>query len=583
MLGKYYLGIDIGGTRIKAILLKSYQNENSQELALRARKVKPVSVLSHLSKTSTVGQFIDALRELLSKVGATKENVLGVGVSSAGGVNVHGTAVICSAPHLAALTSPDWLHFLEQTLEAPVILVNDAEAAALGAAAFGTFEDGRSYLVAPIGTGLGASVIKNGRKWGGASLFQLPLLGSIYTPEGSYDELVSTKLLSRKSPISSLDDVIQNPKFAEVREQYLDRLAGIFVTAANLYGLDEICLAGGCVNAAIEDGWDLAGELQKKFSKYPSYSPNELKATLLKDGNQLPLIGTTLLARGHSVAERARRLLPYQALETEKPFDPEISLQNLDTQTILEKLSDLEEKAGEKTSNALPSLKNVIEKALPRLQSGGRLIYVGCGTSGRLAAIDAVELGCTFGCPREKVISLIPGGIQKAALEVESNHEEDDSSVPEMLLLNVKEQDVVIGISVSGSSFYVQSALAYAKAQKAQSVLVQERDEKDLPFCDEVIPLDSGLELVAGSTRMKAGTATKRILNFLSTTLMIRMGRVYGCYMVNLQCNNEKLVERAIHILTHFFPISADRAKQLLKESDYRLDKTIAFLNTQKE
>ena len=577
-----YLGIDIGGTRIKAILLKIHNGESAQNLAVRARSAHPTAVPSRLSRTAGVDVFIDSLRELLEKIGATRGNILGVGISTAGGVNDHGTAITHSAPHLAALTSPEWMYFLEKSLDAPVTLINDAEAVALGAAAFGTFKGDKTYFIAPIGTGLGSFLLRNGRRWGGNTLFHMPQFGCVYTLNGTYDTLVSTRHLAANSPTSILDDVIKEPDFEEVRASYVDHLAGIFSTAATLYGVDEVCMAGGCVNAAVELGWDLEGALQERLTHYPTLTDKDIKITMLQEGNQLPLIGAILLARGHAIATKLRRDVPYETMETEKPFDPDLRLNEMSHTELLENLLARDQEAGDQFKHSIPAIESVIGKALPRLQAGGRLIYVGCGTSGRLAAIDAVELERTFGVPRDRVIALVSGGIQDAAIEIESGFEEDASAVPEMLLLNLDEKDVVIGISVSGLSFYVQSALAYAKAQKAQSVLIESAAERDLPFCDEVIPLNSGAELIAGSTRLKAGTATRRVLSFLSTALMISMGKVYGCYMVNLWCCNDKLVERAVRILERLFHIFPDRAKRILQEQQYHLDRAIAVLEAQK-
>ena len=134
--------------------------------------------------------------------------------------------------------------------------------------------------------------------------------------------------------------------------------------------------------------------------------------------------------------------------------------------------------------------------------------------------------------------------------EIESNFEEDASAVPELLLLNIKPEDVVIGISASGSAYYVQSALAVAKERGAYSVMIQsEKPKTELPFCNITIPLNSGYEVVAGSTRMKSGTAQKLVLNMISTTAMIQLGRVEDNKMVNMQLTNAKVVNRGVKML----------------------------------
>src|SRR5699024_7087182 len=156
------------------------------------------------------------------------------------------------------------------------------------------------------------------------------------------------------------------------------------------------------------------------------------------------------------------------------------------------------------------------------------------------------ELPCTYGFPDDKALAVISGGVSDAAIEIESDFEEDASAVPDMLLLNINSRDVVIGISASGSAYFVQSALAFAKYRGALSVLLQAEFPKEVPrFCHSVIPLYSGSEVVTGSTRLKAGTATKKVLNCISSAIMIKLGKVEGSYMINVACSNKKLVERA--------------------------------------
>ena len=145
-----------------------------------------------------------------------------------------------------------------------------------------------------------------------------------------------------------------------------------------------------------------------------------------------------------------------------------------------------------------------------------------------------------------------------------------------MLLLNIQPEDVVIGISASGTAYYVQSALAFAKERGAYSVLLQSMLPEALhPFCDITIPMNSGYEVVAGSTRMKAGTATKRILNFISSSVMIKMGKVAGSYMVDVACINKKLIERAQDILGKLYALEKDEAIEKLQKHNLQLSSVI--------
>jgi len=251
---------------------------------------------------------------------------------------------------------------------------------------------------------------------------------------------------------------------------------------------------------------------------------------------------------------------------------------------IIETMWHAEQEAGTLLKSSLPIISTVTEEAITRIKKGGRIIYVGAGTSGRVAAMDAVEVPCTYGFPEDRIMAVIAGGISDAAIEIESDFEEDASAVPEMLFLNIQSKDVVIGISASASAYYVQSALAFAKNRDALSVLVQAGPSiSELPYCKYIIPLNSGNEVVAGSTRMKAGTATKKVLNFLSSSIMISLGKVAGSYMVDVACINNKLVQRAQDILNILYGIDAKDALDKLKEEDFNLNRVIQKIQLSKD
>jgi N-acetylmuramic acid 6-phosphate (MurNAc-6-P) etherase len=147
-----------------------------------------------------------------------------------------------------------------------------------------------------------------------------------------------------------------------------------------------------------------------------------------------------------------------------------------------------------------------------------------------------------------------------------------------MLLLNINEKDAVIGISASGSAYFVQSALAFARSRGSYTVMIQSvASTEDLPFCDIVIPLHSGYEVVAGSTRMKAGTATKKILNCLTSTAMILNGEVIGPYMIGLACINKKLIARAQAILKEVYHLSEQDSLKILQENEMDLKKVVGL------
>lgn len=570
-----FLGIDIGGSWIKGMLFAHEGSMSARQIAEKCRSKTIVKVKSNLGEGLSVDDFIESLARLFTELEVEQFSISGIGISTAGIVKYDGSGLSLCASHLSALLSPEWQEYLKRRLKAPVIVINDAEAAAIGAAALGYLSGMRCYGIAPIGTGLGFVVLRNGRRWGLNGTLQLPLLGSVYSPEGNFDMLASASRLAYSAEANTLNEIVSDKKYRAIRDKYLDHLAGIFYSSAILYGVEEICIGGGLANAAEAMKWDIEQELNKRLAIYPRYDSESPQVHLLKEGNQLPLIGAILLARGTSYAIRYRRPLIYSEMQTEKPYDSSLMLNKMSTTDILDKLFDLEQTAGYQLKKSLPILGVIIDQIVSKLADQGRLIYVGCGTSGRLAAIDAVELACTFSFPREKILTFISGGIADAAIDIEKKFEEDASAVPELLMANITSKDVVIGISVSGKAYYVQSALAYAKAENATTVMIQAVPEENLPFCEYVLPLHSGAELIAGSTRMKAGTATKKLLNFLSTTIMIKLGKVHGSYMTELECLNEKLVERAINILISIFNISQEEALSSLIDNDYNLWRAI--------
>ena len=175
-------------------------------------------------------------------------------------------------------------------------------------------------------------------------------------------------------------------------------------------------------------------------------------------------------------------------------------------------------------------------------------------------------------------MAVVAGGLADAGLTIESEGEEDVSAVPDLLLLQPSSRDVVLGLSASGTAFFVRSALAYARQRGAWTVLVHESELAGEPCSDDAIRLHSGPECLAGSTRMKAGTATKKILNILSTTAMIRLGKVRRGRMIDVVASNDKLRRRAQGILADLAGISADEAGRLLAAHGYRLRETLQSL-----
>jgi N-acetylmuramic acid 6-phosphate etherase len=210
-----------------------------------------------------------------------------------------------------------------------------------------------------------------------------------------------------------------------------------------------------------------------------------------------------------------------------------------------------------------------IARGAERLAGGGRLIYLGAGTSGRLAALDAAELLPTFGWPAERAIALMAGG--RAALEqsLESNEDSEEEATAALDALSVSPRDLVIGVAASGRTPFAIAGLAHARKAGAMTVgLFNNRgaplgDVSDLP-----ILLDTGPEVIAGSTRMKAGTAQKAALNCISTGLMVRLGYVYRGLMVEMRPANAKLYDRAAKMVAQLSGASYDKARSALDAAE---------------
>ncbi len=568
----YFLGIDIGGTWIKGVLVtKQLLNwaDSLKNDTLQIEKIK-----SPLNENATPEELINALKKLISRFNVRSEDIGGIGISTGGIVNYQGTKVLKAAKHLNVLKTDNWKTELEKQLQCSAIVMNDADAAALGIAELGFLKGNKTVGIMPIGTGLGFTVWRNGRRWRPGKM--LNLLGSVRTPSGFFDNIASASKLASVDVENNLIEVLTQNSYDEVLKEYLNNLVDIINSAAIIYNLDEVMICGGLADAATACNYPLERKLNAQLATQQVELDNVIRASVLKEGNKLQLIGAVALAKGEANAREMQVSKSYKSISTEIPYQKSIQLQNLSTSEIVRLLWKAEQEAGEQLGKSFLPLEQAIDEISDRINKGGRLIYVGSGTSGRIAAMDAVEIPCTYGFPEDRILCLIAGGIADAAIEIESNFEEDASSVPEMLLMNISAQDTVIGISASGTAYYVQSALALAKKRGAYSVLIQsEQPQTELPFCDLVIPLNSGYEVVAGSTRMKAGTATKKILNFISSSVMIKMGKVAGSYMVDVACINNKLIERAQSILGVLNNMDEKEALRQLKKADMNLNQVI--------
>lgn len=242
---------------------------------------------------------------------------------------------------------------------------------------------------------------------------------------------------------------------------------------------------------------------------------------------------------------------------------------HLEHKSIREILSDINSEdllVAQAISSVLPSIEDLVSAIEPKFRNGGRLFYIGAGTSGRLGILDASEIPPTYGLPHDRVIGLIAGGDKAIRKAVEFAEDSKSLAKEDLENHNLNQNDTVIGLAASGTTPYVIGGIEYSNDIGAVTGCITCNPSTPLASVSKY-PIEAivGPEYVSGSTRMKSGTAQKLILNMISTALMIRIGRVKGSKMVNMQLNNNKLVERGIRFLIEELGISEDKAAELLQ------------------
>ena len=254
----------------------------------------------------------------------------------------------------------------------------------------------------------------------------------------------------------------------------------------------------------------------------------------------------------------------------------------LDTQTAREiaRIINAEDaRVAAAVARAVPEIARAIDAIAQALSSGGRLIYVGAGTSGRIAALDAAECPPTFNTDPERVQYVISGGDRALGRAAEAQEDWPALGRRDMARRKPGKRDVVVGISASGRTPYTVAALRYARSHGATTVAVTNNRGSWLERVAEIgIVAEVGSEVVAGSTRMKAGTAQKMILNMLSTGAMARLGYVYGNLMVNVHVKNKKLLERGVTVLEQAADVSRDAARRALKAGGHSVPVALVML-----
>jgi N-acetylmuramic acid 6-phosphate etherase len=264
---------------------------------------------------------------------------------------------------------------------------------------------------------------------------------------------------------------------------------------------------------------------------------------------------------------------------TEEPSARHPELDTYDSAALVSAFVADQAEAAAAVAAAAPAIAAAIDAALPRLRAGGRLVYVGAGTSGRLGVLDSVELLPTFSWPAERARALIAGGPGAMFLAVEGAEDDAARGAEDLRALAPTAADVVLTIAASGSTPYVLGAARAARAAGALCIAIVNNPDAPLAAaCDLAIVLDTGAELISGSTRLKAGTAQKIALNTLSSSLMVRLAKVYGNLMVDLRATNAKLQRRSLALTCRATGAEEAAAAAALAASGARVKVAIVML-----
>ena len=252
----------------------------------------------------------------------------------------------------------------------------------------------------------------------------------------------------------------------------------------------------------------------------------------------------------------------------QKITEQESLYKDLDKKPVRELLEDInreDRKVAEAVGKEIPKIEQLVTGLVERMRRGGRLFYIGAGTSGRLGVLDASEIPPTYGMPNTLVIGLIAGGDHALRNPVEAAEDDPEKAWAELLRHGINEKDTLVGIAASGTTPYVIGALRRAREAGVLTASISCNPDSPMAEAAEIaIEPVVGPEYVTGSTRMKSGTAQKMVLNMITTSTMIQLGRVKGNRMVNMQLTNQKLVDRGTRMIMEELRLGYDEAKQLL-------------------
>lgn len=256
-------------------------------------------------------------------------------------------------------------------------------------------------------------------------------------------------------------------------------------------------------------------------------------------------------------------------------------LDEMSSMQIITAMNNEDKTVANAVERELPQISQAVDATVKSFKSGGRLFYIGAGTSGRLGVLDAAECIPTFGSDPELVQGIIAGGDKAMTIAVEGAEDDAKLGVSDLMDRNLTNKDTVVGIAASGRTPYVIGGLDYATSVGANTVALSCNSDADISNHAQIdIEVVVGPEVLSGSTRLKSGTAQKMVLNMISTASMVRIGKTYGNLMVDVKPSNEKLIQRSVNIITEVTDVDEKTALNTLKDSDYSVkDSIIMILN----
>ncbi|SHI92074.1 N-acetylmuramic acid 6-phosphate etherase [Geosporobacter subterraneus DSM 17957] len=262
--------------------------------------------------------------------------------------------------------------------------------------------------------------------------------------------------------------------------------------------------------------------------------------------------------------------MDFKTLITESVNPNTLTIDRVSTEEMIRMINEEDKKVAFAVEKEIPMIAKAVELIVKQIRQGGRLIYIGAGTSGRIGVLDASECPSTYGVDPSLVQALIAGGVEAIYLPRDGAEDLEEEGIADLKRINFDKKDVLVGIAASGRTPYVIRGMAYARELGAPIITVTCNPQSEMAqLADISIAPVVGPEVIMGSTRMKAGTAQKMVVNMLSTGTMVKLGKVYKNLMIDVEASNEKLKDRCRRMVALAANVTEERAEELLKETNY--------------